>query len=44
MNQSTFQRIKETLMKKVEIWMFSKTQEWILIDAAELGILCKQRE
>ena len=31
MNQGTFQRIEETLIKNVEIWMFLKTQEWILM-------------
>lgn len=39
MNQGTFQSVEETLIKNVEIWIFLKTQEWILIDADELGIL-----
>ena len=44
MNQGTFQRVEETLIKNVEIWMFLKTQEWILIDADELGTLSLKKK
>ena len=44
MNQGTFQRVEETLIKNVEIRMFLKTQEWILIDADELGTLSLKKK
>ena len=44
MNQGTFQRVEETLIKNVEIWMFLKIQEWILIDADELGTLSLKKK